>query len=255
MKRICITLLWAALLLLAACGAPAVPEPTGEPGQPAPSPNEILEQWMEAEALTPEELGVADQLVLAVAGEADGTLGVVYCFAYDAAAEAWVCQEALSHKLAFFGRRGVSHHRIQGDETSPAGLYALPYAFGNQPEPAGLKIPWRSITPYSDWVGDQSSPYYNTWQERNDPAITQPWDDEACEHLAEYETQYAYAMTTDFNTEPVVVGKGSAIFFHCSTKATAGCIGMLEEDFLQVLRWIDAGKRPHILITGYEMTA
>lgn len=113
-------------------------------------------------------------------------------------------------------------------------------------------MPWRDVTPASDWVCDENSPYFNTWQERGDPNL-EPWSDDV-EHLEDYPTQYAYACVIAYNTPPgpVLPDRGCAIFLHCSTGPTAGCVGLPEPDMRAVLRWLDPEKNPHILITGYE---
>lgn len=251
MKRIWITVVIASLLMVLAAGCAGGDDAAEKPTDD--TPEAVLSRWLAAKEMSLKDLKPAGQLVLAVAEKPNATRGSIYCFAYDSAGDAWIFQEAIGKKLAYFGYNGISHQHAEGDGASPIGLYALTYAFGNAQEPEGLKVPWRPITPYSDWVGDATSPYYNTWQERNDPAITQLWDFDSSEHLEDYPKQYAYSMVIDYNSDPVVPGKGSAIFFHCSTGSTAGCIGMKEGDFLQVLQWLDSEKAPYIFITGEQL--
>lgn len=108
------------------------------------------------------------------------------------------------------------HGRKRNSDTSPAGLWSLGLAFGNSQKPAGLKMPWRDVTPNTDWVCDADSIYFNTWQERDDPTVTEAWSDDV-EHLEDYPNAYAYACVIRFNTPPYTIPeRGCAIFFHCS---------------------------------------
>ena len=151
--------------------------------------------------------------------------------------------------------RGIMHHRKRNTDTSPAGLWSLGLAFGNEAKPEGLNMPWRAITPNSEWVCDEESPYFNTWQERGDPTLAYTWNDDV-EHLADYQTQYAYACVICYNTAPYTIpNRGCAIFLHCSTGPTGGCVGLEREDMLRVLLWLNPEENPHILITGYESGA
>ena len=63
------------------------------------------------------------------------------------------------------------------------------------------------------------------------------------EYLFRYKTSYKYSMAIDFNTNPVVYGKGSAIFLHCQTKNkfTAGCVAIPEEAMITVMKNVKAG--------------
>ena len=151
----------------------------------------------------------------------------------------------------FVGKNGIKHNRRRNTNTSPAGLWAIGMAFGNELPPEHLKLPWRQVTPHSDWVCDENSPYFNTWQERGDPSLT-PWSDDV-EHLEDYPTLYAWACVIEFNRPPdVVPDRGCAIFLHCSKGGTGGCIGLPRETMLAVLNWLDAEKTPYILISGTE---
>ena len=51
-----------------------------------------------------------------------------------------------------------------------------------------------------------------------------------------------------YNSNPTILGKGSAIFFHLtkSYKATEGCIALKEKDFLILLKLINNKTKIHI---------
>ena len=57
-----------------------------------------------------------------------------------------------------------------------------------------------------------------------------------------------------YNTNPVVPGKGSAIFLHVSTGGgTAGCVSLAESNLLEVLRWLDPAAHP-VIVMGPSAT-
>jgi len=217
---------------------------------------ELLEKWMAVEGLTFEDLEQRDcrQLVLVVAREEDGVQTYTVCYEKNADGD-WVPAEGLSRMDGYTGSKGIAHERIALTRTSPAGLWALGCAFGNAEKPDGLKLPWRDVTPQSDWVCDEDTVYFNTWQERDDPDLLCTWDydDDSIEHLEDYQSSYAYACVIRFNMPPYAVPeRGSAIFFHCTKAPTLGCIGLYEPDMVATLLWLDPAKNPHILITGHE---
>ena len=58
-------------------------------------------------------------------------------------------------------------------------------------------------------------------------------------------------MVIEYNTNPVIKGNGSAIFFHVADEkysATAGCVAIKESDMLQYLNWLQPNKRKAIWI-------
>lgn len=214
---------------------------------------ELLEKWMAVEGLTPEDLDAREcnQLVLVAAQEPDGIQTETVCYQREADG-AWQAVTGLSGMHGWVGGNGIMHGRKRGSDTSPAGLWSLGLAFGNSPKPAGLKMPWRDVTPNSDWVCDEASIYFNSWQERGDPSVLDMWSDDV-EHLEDYQSAYAYACVIRFNTAPYTIAeRGCAIFFHCSKGATGGCIGLPESDVVNTLLWLDPQENPYILITGYQ---
>lgn len=114
-------------------------------------------------------------------------------------------------------------------------------------------MPWRDVTPNSEWVGDEDSHYFNTWQKCDDPMITGDWDHTEGKHLEDYPTLYAYAVTVLYNIPPhTVPNRSCAVFLHCSKAGTGGCFGLPREDLVRVLCWLEPTRSPHIFVTGFE---
>ncbi len=135
---------------------------------------------------------------------------------------------------AGYGYNGLKADRREGDGTTPIGAFPLLYAFGRDADP-GTDMTYRRITSNSYFSGASDSTY-NTWVESS-RAVTG-------EHLADYANlQYRWAMVIGFNTDPVVIGRGSAIFLHCKGNSwnTAGCVSVEQSVMLDLLDRVNDG--------------
>jgi len=215
---------------------------------------EFFNKWLDVEGLTTDDLDArgCKQLVLVSLRPDSECMTKTTCYQKQDDGS-WLPVEGLTALRGSMGKNGLNHDREQGDETSPAGLYQIGTAFGNEEMPEGTKMPWRDITKNSEWVGVNRSKYYNTWQELDDPNLDESFEYDDGEHLCEYISAYALACVIRFNMPPYAVKyRGSAIFFHVSKGATAGCIGLKYNDFKNCLLWLDPELCPYILITGNE---
>ncbi|MFI1439830.1 L,D-transpeptidase [Streptomyces fructofermentans] len=204
------------------------------PGPPGPLPGPLPERMADT--------GGGTQLITARAARTSSTTGTVTW--WNRRGGRWV--EAGSAP-ARFGARGLveGRSRTQGTNTTPTGLYDLPYAFGTEPAPAGTATPHRKVGPDSWWCQDNGSRSYNRWTE------PRPADCRAAEseHLASYGTQYAHALVIGFNYARPVRGRGAGIFLHVDGRgATAGCVSVPKDAMRRILRWADPARRPHIAI-------
>nr|WSX54780.1 hypothetical protein OG409_29860 [Streptomyces sp. NBC_00974] len=188
------------------------------------------------------DTGGGSQLITAVAPAAGSTTGRLTW--WDRRAGHWY--EAGSAP-ARFGANGLTEGatRTQGTDTTPAGLYALPYAFGIAPAPAGTEYRYRRVTPDSWWCQDNASADYNRWVEPL-PADCAPGE---AEHMTSYTKQYAHGLLIAFNYDRPVRGRGAGIFLHVDGKgATAGCVSVPQGAVRAVLRWANPRRAPHIAI-------
>ncbi|MFD4244604.1 L,D-transpeptidase [Streptomyces sp. NPDC058525] len=205
----------------------------------------LLPQGFQSRAPLPARLadtGGGSQLITAVAPAPGSTTGRLTW--WDRRAGRWY--EAGSAD-ARFGAKGLTEGatRTQGTNTTPTGLYDLPYAFGIRRAPAGTEYGYRRVTGDSWWCQDNASAAYNRWVEPL-PAHCAPGE---AEHLVTYEAQYAHAMVIGFNYAEPVRGRGAGIFLHVNGKgATAGCVSVPREAMREILRWADPDRRPHIAI-------
>ncbi|MES4890557.1 L,D-transpeptidase family protein [Streptomyces sp. NPDC096012] len=148
---------------------------------------------------------------------------------------------------ARFGANGLAEggSRKQGTQTTPTGLYDLPFAFGIKAAPSGTSVEYRPVRDSSWWCQDNDSSSYNRWTE------PLPADCRAAEseHLIDYGTQYAHALVIGFNYERPVHGRGAGIFLHVNGQAaTAGCVSVPLDAMQRILQWARPAAGPHIAI-------
>ncbi|MEU2553049.1 L,D-transpeptidase family protein [Streptomyces sp. NPDC013313] len=188
------------------------------------------------------DTGGGTQLITAQAPAAGSTSGTVTW--WDLRNGMWT---ETGSAPARFGANGLVEGgaRVQGTDTTPTGLYGLPFGFGLRAAPAGTRVGYRPVTAASWWCQDNDSASYNRWTE------PLPADCLASrsEKLDSYDTQYGYALVIGFNYDRPVRGRGAGIFLHVNGKgATAGCVSVPEDAMRAILGWADPAREPHIAI-------
>ena len=65
------------------------------------------------------------------------------------------------------------------------------------------------------------------------------------EKLFRADSKYDYFIVIKYNTEKIVINKGSAIFLHLTKNynSTAGCIAVTKKDFLIILKFLDKNSK------------
>ena len=137
---------------------------------------------------------------------------------------------------AYVGRAGIGDAH-EGSTLTPTGDYGITGAFGIQPNP-GSKMSYLQVTNAHYWCGDEH--YYNQLVDINQKP-------HYClgEHLIDYPGAYDYGMFFDYNTNPIVYGKGSAFFLHCYPRApwTEGCIAVSRDNMIKIIQTVRPGAR------------
>ncbi|MDX2540818.1 L,D-transpeptidase family protein [Streptomyces sp. WI04-05B] len=188
------------------------------------------------------DTGGGSQLITAQAPRAKATSGTLTW--WDLRDGTWT---KAGSAPARFGANGLvqGDHRRQGTNTTPAGLYDLPYAFGIKEAPSGTKVTYRPVLRNSWWCEDNDSRSYNRWTEPR-PADCRATESE---HLIAYPQQYAHAYVIGFNYATPVRKRGAGIFLHVNGRAaTAGCVSVPADAMRAILAWADPDRRPHIAI-------
>lgn len=148
---------------------------------------------------------------------------------------------------AHLGRNGLSANRREGDRTTPMGVFGFQRVmYGVGPNP-GVRYAYRRIVCGDWWVEDPKSPYYNRF--RHVPCGTKPPFRTTSEDMSRSPRAYRHLAVIDFNTHPIVPGRGSGIFLHVSTGlATLGCVSLPLAQLVRTLRWLDPAASPAIAI-------
>jgi len=148
---------------------------------------------------------------------------------------------------ASVGRSGLSSRKFEGDGATPIGEYSIgPVMYGIAPNP-GVAYPYQRIVCGDWWDEAPSSLMYNRFVHVR--CGTAPPFGGGSEALWRVVPQYDYFALVDYNTSPVVPGRGSAIFVHESTGAsTAGCVALATGSLLTLLRWLRPDDQPVISI-------
>ena len=157
----------------------------------------------------------------------------------------WVA--AAGPYAARLGKNGLSANRREGDGTTPAGTFRIGSTmYGNAPNP-GVRFAYRRLRCGDWWDEDPFSPTYNSFQHVR--CGTKPPFGGASEGMWQQPGAYPFLAVIEYNTRPVVPGRGSGIFLHAQTGGpTIGCVSLRRDQLAAVLRWLRPGSTPMIAI-------
>jgi L,D-peptidoglycan transpeptidase YkuD (ErfK/YbiS/YcfS/YnhG family) len=150
---------------------------------------------------------------------------------------------------ARIGRGGLSAHHHEGDGTTPTGSFGFgPVVYGLGPNP-GSRFRFQALQCGDWWDGDPRSATYNRF--RHIECGRAPPFGGGSEALWQQTTAYRYFAVIEYNSSPVVAGRGSAIFLHAATGGpTNGCVSLPLDRLVQTLRWLNPRLHPLIRISG-----
>ena len=190
------------------------------------------------------EIGGSGQLIFATNKDASSCQVTIYVLEKDG--NTW--------RLAFpafsgtIGTKGFApfDKKLEGDGKSPTGIFSFGPAFGYTSSMT-TKMPYRQIKNDDFWVDDVHSPDYNRWVRGRPPAASM-------ERMRREDGLYRRGIVIAYNMDPIVKGKGSAIFLHRwqgKDKSTRGCVALPEDQLIRILAWLDPAQKP-LMIMGTE---
>ncbi|MFJ7831201.1 L,D-transpeptidase family protein [Peribacillus sp. NPDC097206] len=160
-------------------------------------------------------------------------------------------RRALGDMKGVTGKNGFTKNKKEGDGKAPVGMYSFGTAFGSTSKPDKVKMDYRKTTKYDYWIDDPASKDYNKWVTYKGKNPYEKWKSfERMNHEL-----YKYGAVINYNRNPIIKGKGSAIFLHIwrgENKPTAGCTATSEKNVLSLLKWMDPEKNPHIIMGTYD---
>jgi L,D-peptidoglycan transpeptidase YkuD (ErfK/YbiS/YcfS/YnhG family) len=130
------------------------------------------------------------------------------------------------------GPSGIRRKDREGDGITPLGIFPIREVFYRADRMAAPRVhlPLRVLAPDDGWCDAPDDPRYNRLVKLPYGASAeQMWRDD---HL------YDLVAVIGFNDDPVVAGKGSAIFLHLAKPdyaPTAGCVALAQSDLLAAL--------------------
>jgi L,D-peptidoglycan transpeptidase YkuD (ErfK/YbiS/YcfS/YnhG family) len=139
-------------------------------------------------------------------------------------------------------------NKLEGDGKSPTGIFLLGKLYTYEKQLNTL-LEYQQTTKEDKWIDDPNSEDYNKY-------VRGATNAKSYENLLLNSDAYKYCMVIEYNTKPVIKGKGSAIFFHLGAKKpyfTAGCVAINEENMKLIVNWLDPKQNPAIIMGNYNV--
>ena len=140
------------------------------------------------------------------------------------------------------GAGGLKIHtkKIEGDKATPIGKWRLKSIYYRsdkmlKPLMRAKTFKINKITKNCGWCDDPNSYSYNKFINTKNLCS----ENVNFEKLWREDQAYDIVLETSYNTKPIVKGKGSAIFIHCSFadyRKTAGCIALKKKDLIILIK-------------------
>ena len=133
------------------------------------------------------------------------------------------------------GKNGLKKNKTEGDKCTPKGTFKLGklyYRKDRVKKPiTNLKV--KKIKRNMGWCNDSKNKFYN-----QEIVINKKIKHEK---LFRKDYKYNYLIVIEYNTKKIKPNKGSAIFIHLTKNftTTAGCIALLQKDFLIMAKLIN----------------
>jgi len=139
------------------------------------------------------------------------------------------------------GRGGIvsAADATEGDGATPAGLWPMRTVYFRKDRVPVLKTKLLTVILASDdgWCDAPEDPAYNRF-------VRHPYGASA-ERLWRDDDVYDIIVVLGYNDDPVLPGKGSAIFLHLAREGflpSEGCVGLARRDLIEVLEGAQQGS-------------
>lgn len=239
-------------VLAAALTVTLLPAPSAAADEPVYHPSNLA------------NVGSAGQVIVVTADSWRTSYATLRAYERDGDGGWRMVVDATPARLGWSGLYKADQRR-QGTGKTPAGTFAIPWAFGRKADP-GTELRYRQFDRDDAWTYNPRNPRtYNVFQ---DAPVS--WDSYGSyvEELWSYGMQYNYVAVMDYNlpdgpirrgpdgvrrvAKPADTRAGGGIFLHVSNgKTTAGCIAIPEDTMRDVLRWLDPDRKP-VIVVGPE---
>ena len=141
------------------------------------------------------------------------------------------------------GKNGKTSKKIEGDNKTPKGLYALGPLYYRKDRLSKLSTKLKKIEIMKNfgWCDDVKSKFYNKPIKTNINVRH--------EKLYRNDKKYDLLIPIEYNSKRPKKNKGSAIFLHLTSnyKKTQGCVAIKEKDMLILLNLINKKTKIKII--------
>lgn len=143
-------------------------------------------------------------------------------------------------RRAAIGPGGIAIKTGEGDGITPRGIFPVREILyrADRIPPPDTALPLRAIAPDDGWCDAPEDPNYNRLVKLPYPA--------SHEELWREDHLYDLILVLGYNDDPVVPGKGSAIFLHLvrpDYSHTHGCVALSYEDALAAIAQLRPGDQ------------
>jgi L,D-peptidoglycan transpeptidase YkuD (ErfK/YbiS/YcfS/YnhG family) len=147
------------------------------------------------------------------------------------------------------GKNGFAKYneKREGDGCTPSGVFSLQRTFGYG-DSIRSKMPYRQILSDDLWIDDSNAADYNRLVKKAETRAL------SFEIMKRDDNLYKYGIIIEYNTDPVIKGRGSAIFIHIwrgENVPTAGCVAVSEKNMIKILEILNPKAKP-LIIMGTE---
>ena len=142
------------------------------------------------------------------------------------------------------GKSGIKKKTREGDNVTPKGIYKILKVYYRKDRIKKIKAPFKKIkiTKKIGWCDDVKSKYYN--KQISIPTSLRH------EKLYRKDNIYDIICVINYNINPIVANRGSAIFLHITKgnyKNTKGCVALKKNHLLKLLSSIKKNTKIRII--------
>ena len=141
------------------------------------------------------------------------------------------------------GKAGIKKKEKEGDNVTPKGIFKIIKMYYRPDKIKNIKTNIKKIKIKKNmgWCDDPRSRFYN--QQINLPSKF------SYEKLYRNDNLYDLILVLNYNTNPIIENKGSAIFVHIAKKSytkTKGCIALKKKDLIELISIIKKNTKIRI---------
>ena len=145
------------------------------------------------------------------------------------------------------GKKGIGHKKSEGDRITPKGQYKIKFILYRKDriKKISTKLKKVQINKNLGWCDDPKSKQYNK-------LVKLPFNF-SHERLYKKENSYDVILVLDYNMNPILKNKGSAIFIHVAKKnfeKTEGCVAISKRSIIKIVK--DIKKNTQVKIVGQK---